>query len=213
MVLEKYRNDAAPFFAPVAGFLGRVGITPNVVSVTSLAFAVVGGALYYGSGTARPAWLLGAAAFIALNALFDALDGILARLQGSSSKRGDYLDHVIDRYADTVILAGIALSPFADLRLGLLAIVGTFLTSYMGTQAQALGLGRNYGGLLGRADRLVLLIAAPVVEWVLVATGVAIPWFVTATNVLLVWFGVVGNLTAIQRFAKGWRELSSGPDA
>ncbi|HJK33435.1 MAG TPA: CDP-alcohol phosphatidyltransferase family protein, partial [Methanocorpusculum sp.] len=79
-------------------------------------------------------------------------------------------------------------------------------SSYLGTQAQAVGLKRNYGGILGRADRLVLLMVFGAVEVV-----VPSPLFLglPALGWLLVIFGVFGHVTAIQRFVSGWRELNA----
>ena len=216
MVLERYRTGAGRVFTPFALALGRLGLTQNGISVVSLLFALVAGGVFY-LATPQDAWLLlVAAAFVSLNGLFDAFDGALARSQNAQSKQGDYLDHVIDRYADVAILTGVALGGVADVRLGLLALVGVFLTSYMGTQAQALGLGRMYGGLLGRADRMVLLIGAPVVEYALLALAVPLPVVggiaFGALNVTLLYFAVVGNVTALQRFASGWQALArAGP--
>jgi len=47
------------------------------------------------------------------NALFDALDGKIAKVTGKASARGDFLDHVLDRYADVFMLAGIILGPYS----------------------------------------------------------------------------------------------------
>jgi archaetidylinositol phosphate synthase len=97
--------------------------------------------------------------------------------------------------------------------LGLVALLGVFMTSYMGTQAQALGVKRDYGGVLGRADRLVLLISVPLLQYILITIGVVpeipIPWLfpINLIEMMLIWFAVAGNLTAIQRAMKAWRAL------
>src|SRR5439155_10650742 len=123
------------------------GITPDVLTIASLVFAVAAAlAFAFADGSREWFFLVGAVA-VAVNAILDGLDGRVARITRTESKRGDYLDHVVDRYADVAILLGLALSPLGNLLWGLLAIVGTLLTSYMGTQAQALGLGRDYGGM------------------------------------------------------------------
>jgi len=77
------------------------------------------------------------------------------------------------------------------------------MTSYLGTQAQAVGLDRVYAGLLGRADRLALVGFVGVVASV--SPEVAGVSIVTA---LLAVFAVVGHLTAIQRFYGAWGALS-----
>lgn len=213
MVLERYRTGWDAGLAPLAVRLHRLGFTPNVVTVLSFPFALLAAGAFYLAGSAG-SWLLflGAAA-VSVNAVLDGLDGKLARITNTSSRMGDYLDHVIDRYSDTVILLGLALSPMGDMRWGILALVGTFLTSYMGTQAQALGLGRNYAGWLGRADRLVLLIAVPALLFLATWAGIEVPYGINPVVLMLVYFGVVGNITALQRFWSGWKSLRDEPRA
>lgn len=155
-------------------------------------------------------FLLLAAVMVGMNGLLDALDGKVARLMAKESKRGDFVDHVIDRYADVFILAGIALGPYCSVFTGLFAVIGVMLASYMGTQAQALGLRREYRGILGRADRLVLLILVPIVQYALVSIDVT-----EATDLfgysligwMMIWFGLAGNVTAIQRAHMIWKSL------
>jgi archaetidylinositol phosphate synthase len=206
MVLERYRGGWEAGLTPLAVRIERLGVTPNMLTVVSLVFAVLAAVAFALADATRPWLLVAASASVALNAILDGLDGKLARITNTASARGDYLDHVIDRYSDLAILTGIALSPLADLRWGLFAIVGTFLTSYMGTQAQALGLGRNYGGWLGRADRLVILIAVPVLAYAADVLGLAPP--VSLLTLMLGYFAIAGNVTALQRFWDGWKQLS-----
>ena len=208
MVLERYRAGWETTLHPAARTAQRLGITPNLVTVTSFVFAVAAALLFAFAAPGREWLLFAGGAAVAVNAILDGLDGRLARLTNTSSKRGDYLDHVVDRYSDAAILLGLAVSPLGSLWWGLFALVGTFLTSYMGTQAQALGLGRNYAGWLGRADRLVILIAVPVLAygahlfgWGAIFRPHPIVW-------MLAYFAIVGNITALQRFWSGWRQLS-----
>ena len=207
MVLERYRSGWDQGLGPVAGTLHRLGVTPNGLTVASLVFAVLAAVGFALADPADP-WLLVAASLaVGVNAILDGLDGKLARLTNQATRRGDYLDHVVDRYSDLAILLGVSLSPLGDLTWGLFAIVGTFLTSYMGTQAQALGLGRNYGGWLGRADRLVILIAVPILTYGAFRLGLAIPYGQEPLTLMLAYFAIVGNLTAVQRFWGGWKAL------
>jgi archaetidylinositol phosphate synthase len=208
MVLERYRAGWESTLHPAARTAQRLGITPNLVTGASFVFALASAALFALASPARPHLLFWGAAAVAVNAILDGLDGRLARLTNTSSKRGDYLDHVVDRYSDAAILLGLALSAYGSLVWGLFAIVGTFLTSYMGTQAQAMGLGRNYGGWLGRADRLVILIAVPVLTFGAHWLGVALPWGLAPIVLMLAYFAIVGNIAALQRFWSGWKQLS-----
>lgn len=207
-MLERYREGFGRVLHPLTTSLARAGVTPNVLSVVSLLFAFAAAlALAFASGSRAVPLLAVAAALIGVNAILDVADGRLARLTGAESRRGDYLDHVIDRYADAAILLGLTFNPDVDWRWGVLALVGTFLTSYMGTQAQALGLPREYRGFLGRADRLILLIAIPMLEAGRLALGFALPLDATLLNLVLAWFAIAGNATAIQRFLLGWRDI------
>ena len=207
MVLERYRNGWGDLLSPAARQFHRWGVSPNTLTIASLVFAL-GAAFAFGFATSERVWLLFVGAVcVAINAILDGVDGKLARLAKKETKRGDYLDHAVDRYADVAILAGLALSPMGDLRWGLFALVGTLLTSYMGTQAQALGLGRNYAGFLGRADRLVILMSIPTLMWLASLAGITIPFGLNLIVVMLAYFGIVGNLTALQRFWSGWKQL------
>jgi archaetidylinositol phosphate synthase len=143
-----------------------------------------------------------AAAAVFLNGWFDLVDGGLARVQGSAAAEGDLLDHVLDRYADLIIIGTIAAGIDAY-AVGLFAVTGVLMTSYMGTQIQAVGLGRAYGGLVGRADRLALVVAASS----LVAIGLTSIGGVELLWGLLALFGIIGHLTALQRFVDAWRRL------
>lgn len=145
-----------------------------------------------------------------MNGLLDALDGKVARLVAKESKRGDFVDHVIDRYADVFILAGIALSPYCSVFTGLFAIIGVMLSSYMGTQAQALGLRREYRGILGRADRLALMIIVPVVQYMLMSADSSYATDLFGYSLMgwmMVYFGLAGNITALQRARLIWKSL------
>jgi len=207
MVLERYRAGWETTLHPAARTAQRLGITPNFVTITSFVFALAAALLFAFAAPGREWLLFAGGAAVAVNAILDGLDGRLARLTNTSSKRGDYLDHVVDRYSDAAILVGLAVSPMGSLAWGLAAVVGTFLTSYMGTQAQALGLGRNYAGWLGRADRLVILIAVPVLTYGAHLLGIAIPYGQMPIVWMLGYFAIVGNITALQRFWDGWKQL------
>ena len=145
------------------------------------------------------------------NALFDALDGKVAKITGKTSKRGDFLDHVLDRYADVFIIGGIMLSVHCDWVIGLLALLGVIFASYMGTQAQALGCGRDYGGILGRADRLVILIIVPLIQFVVYLELNGRLWLFTPIEYAMIWFAFAGHFTAIQRGLRTWKRLGKFP--
>jgi len=201
MTLDRLRPLAERLLDPFVEAADRVGLTPDGVSVAAFGVAVLAGAAYAVAGTEiggvgpdHRLYALGAA-LVLLNGWFDLLDGALARRQGTDSTAGDLLDHVLDRYADIVVIAGLAAGVESYL-LGLLAVTGVLMTSYLGTQAQAVGLDRVYGGLLGRADRLALIGAVTVVT----AAAPGEIGGLTPVGWLLAVLAVVGHFTAVQRF-------------
>jgi len=204
MVLDSQRENVDPLLTSIAKYL--IHINPNLLSWLSLLFAFFAGIFFYFSSPDKELdnyFLYFAVLFVFLNGFFDAIDGKVAKLAHKTSKKGDFLDHALDRYADVFIVGGLALSPWlkAHTYIGLLAIVGMLLTSYMGTQAQAIGYKRNYKGLLGRADRLVILMFIPIIQHIFIIYDDFI--FLSGFYLLewaLIYFAIVGNLTSIQRF-------------
>lgn len=201
MVLDKKRSLVDPILVKFASCFSSV--SPDAFTWFSLVCAAIAAFFFYVSNPENELntyFLLGASLFIFLNGLFDALDGKLAKLYHLSSNRGDFLDHAIDRFADVFIVGGLALSPWCHLEFGFFAIIGMLLTSYMGTQAQAVGMKRVYAGLLGRADRLVLLIVAPVVQHILLWYSIPIVYSYSILDWVLIYLAIVGIFTAVQRF-------------
>jgi archaetidylinositol phosphate synthase len=136
----------------------------------------------------------------------------VARLVGKTGKRGDFIDHVFDRYADIFMIGGVVVSAWCNIYLGIVALLGVLMTSYMGTQAQALGIGRMYAGFLGRADRIVLMFLVPLLQWgYTMITGdkfIDLGWVeFSMFEVMMLWFAIVGNLTVVQRGIATWKEL------
>ena len=201
MVLDKRRKNVDPILTSIAKRF--VNVNPNVLTWLSLLFAIFAGVFFYFSSPELELtnfYLYGAIIFVFLNGLFDAIDGKVAKITHKTSLRGDFLDHALDRYADVFMVGGLALSTWCRPSIGLLAIIGMLLTSYMGTQSQAIGHKREYSGLLGRADRLVLLMVFRIVQHIVLRFPIQLPWNTTVLEWVLLYFAVVGNITAIQRF-------------
>ena len=215
MVLEKFRKGAGRQLMPITRKMANV--QPNILTWFSLLFAILAGLSIYFMYKWPYLFLLGLL-FIGMNSLFDLLDGDVARLTGSSSPRGDFLDHTFDRYSDVAIVLGMVLSPLCSLKWGLIAMIGMLLVSYMGTQAQAMGVGRIYGGLLGRADRLLIITLVGLGEFFLLVFS---PHWSVQREILgirlisdgqffelhlftiaMIYFSIAGHYTAIYRGVK-----------
>lgn len=199
MTLDQFRPLADRLLRPFVAVALRVGATPDQISVLAFFISILAGIAFY---LATPVMYLAGALLVLLNGWLDLLDGAVARKTNVDSPGGDLLDHVLDRYADVVIVAGLA-AGIDQYALGFVAVTGVLLTSYMGTQIEAVGLERQYGGLLGRADRLALtgIVGALTTVAPSVAGFSLVGW-------LLVLFAIVGHVTAFQRFFGAWRDLA-----
>jgi len=217
MVLEGYRARIHPYVERLARpFLAW---SPDRLSWVALGLAAAAGIGAAAVRVSTPLLFLPVSLLIFGAGLFDVLDGEVARATHRTSPRGDLLDHVLDRYADVVLVIGIAISGYAYPLLALLALVSLLLASYMGTQAQALGQGRLYAGLLSRTDRLVVLAIAVFLEfdwslpWPWAPTE---PWArfhlagvpFTVIDVAFVYFVIAGQWTAVARARRTYRALA-----
>lgn len=202
MTFNYLRPFVTKFIDPIAKAFAKAGISPNSVSILSLIFAAMAGVYFYYADD-NPKIVLLAGLFVFLNSFLDAMDGAMARYLEIAGVKGDFLDHVIDRYSDVFIICGIFLGGHVDWKVGVVAIVGVLLTSYLGTQAQALNIGRYYGGVMGRADRLILIIVASIIYFVYpenISGFSALGWVMVA-------IAVGSHITALQRIIHIWKSL------
>jgi len=198
MVADDYRDFGARILDPIAE---KIPFNPMGISFLSLITAITAGYSFYivEEDLANKHFLLIGSGMVFLTAVLDALDGIVARKRDLSSKRGDLVDHTLDRVADILIIGGIALGGVVQTEIGFAAIIGVLMLSYMGTQAQAVGAGREYAGLLGRADRLIVLMLVPI--------GNYINNDYNYMELMCYMFAIVCTLSAIYRFNRIWAEL------
>ena len=166
-MFEKMRERWTKAIQPLVVRMGS--LDPSVLTWASLGIAI---ASFYlisqaGDDPTGALWIIGGVFLILFAGILDALDGALARHQGTDGPYGDFLDHTIDRVVDVGLLVAIGMNAnfVDDYSTGLLAGLLTLFGSYMGTQAQSVGVGRIYGGF-SRADRMVLtILALLVVSW------------------------------------------------
>lgn len=145
---------------PVALLFGRIGLTPNGLTLVGFAITVAGAAL-----AGLELWLA-AAVVVFVGGAFDMFDGALARATGRASKVGAFLDSVFDRWGEAIVYVGIiagCLSAGFNPGVGLaaFAMAAAFLVSYARARAEGLGFATGPGiaavGLAPREVRLVVL--------------------------------------------------------
>jgi archaetidylinositol phosphate synthase len=114
----------------------------------------------------------------------DALDGALARLHDETSVAGGFLDSLLDRYVDASVYCGLILGGLCNVLWGLLALIGSLLTSYARARSEAADVPMETIGIVERAERLIIVALASLLSMVWLGTiGWAIILLALATNI------------------------------
>lgn len=104
--------------------------------------------------------------FCYLRLWLNMLDGMVALASGKASRRGEILNDLPDRVSDIVIFAGVGHSGLMHPLIAYWVIIMALMTAYVGTLGQAVGAGRQFGGIMSKPWRMVMLHAG---AWVTIA--------------------------------------------
>jgi phosphatidylglycerophosphate synthase len=219
VVPPTFRARARSAAEPVAKVFGRVGLTPNGLTLIGFGIAVVGAVL-----AAAELWLV-AGIVVAVGAIFDLFDGALARATNTTSRLGAFLDSTFDRAGEAVVYLGIA---FAFLRhgaefsglLAALAMAAAFMVSYTRAKSESLGFNSGTGmanvGLAPREVRVAILVVGLLAAGLLggfqtiyCIVGPCPPLLTTGGQILSASLGlitVLATITTIQRIYFVYRQ-------
>ncbi len=182
------RKRFGGYLEPVASLIGRTGVSPNVVTLIGVVLNL-GVAWVLAQGHMRIGGVL-----VPLVALFDALDGTVARLTGKRSRFGAFLDSTMDRFSEAIVYLGLLvfytrIGAGREILLIYATIVGSLMVSYARARAEGLGLDCKIG-LLTRLERIIVLTAALVLDQVPTALWI---------------LAILTNFTALQRMYHVWK--------
>jgi len=137
-------------------FCVRRRIHPDTISYLSIAASALAALCLVRSGDS--VWLLAAApALYYVRLWLNMLDGMVALAAGQASARGEILNDLPDRISDVLIFAGIAHSGLASSTTGYWAAILALMTAYVGTLGQAVGVQREFSGVMAKPWRMVAL--------------------------------------------------------
>lgn len=172
--------------------LHRMGVTPNAVTITGFILTLLSTVMLATGNLFWGAFVLWGAA------MFDMLDGALARYADQVSKFGAFLDSTLDRYAESITFLGLAFyfsykpGSQTELFLIFLTLIGSWMVSYTRARAEGLGIECKVG-FLQRPERLTILIAGLIL-------GLVLP---------VLWIlAVFTNMTAFQRIYEVYTQTS-----
>jgi phosphatidylglycerophosphate synthase len=180
---------------PVERPLVRARVSPDLFNYLGVGFGAAAGVAF--AASALPL----AGGMIALGGVCDILDGRVARALGIADSRGAFLDSTLDRFAETFTFLGVAWYLSDDPRTvfaSMFAITGSLLVSYARARGEALGV-QCKGGLMQRAERLVLLSVAALFDGAAAHGFGWRPGMLLALVVILIGIGSMG--TAVYRTA------------
>jgi phosphatidylglycerophosphate synthase len=190
-MLNRFRAFWTRLLTPLASFFLRHHVSPDVITLVGTLGVVAGALVFFPRGQ-----LLIGVLVITAFVFSDLLDGTMARMSGSSSKWGAFLDSTLDRLGDAAIFGGLVMYFVGPGESSLWAagalycLVMGSVTSYARARAESLGMEAR-GGIAERADRLVAI---------LVMTGLSellgLPFLLPLTLVVL---ALASTVTVVQR--------------
>lgn len=188
MLTQFLRRQATGILEPIARTIRVTNISPNVLTVIGFLLTVCV------SGVLAAGYLQVGGILMIAAAVFDAIDGTLARVANRTSRFGAFLDSTLDRYSEAVTFLGLLIYYTGQgNRLPTILIfatlIGSLLVSY--TRARAEGLGIHIkSGLFTRVERVIVLIFGLITGWML-----PVLWILA----------LLTNFTAVQRIYTVWR--------
>ncbi len=184
---DRLRVFFAPFIAPIAAFVGKLGVHPNTITLSGFLLTLgVAGVLSQGY------WVAGGILLLFTSSL-DALDGAVARTMQTHSRFGAFLDSTLDRLSEGAIYLGLlhwllGQNRQADVYWLFLALLGSVMISY--TRARAEGVGLNCKvGLATRVERVLLTGVLLILQWItpLLILLAVLTWITVVQRVLYVY--------------------------
>ena len=166
---------------PIALALGRLGLTPNALTVLGFGISVIAAV-----AAAQQEWIA-AGLLVIFGGVFDLFDGALARATNRVSRLGAFLDSVFDRAGEAVLYLGIAIGCLAaDFKFGAILAAGamgaSFMVSYARAKSESLGFTPGTGmanvGVAPREVRLVILTIGLVLTGLLGGVGLVDSGFI-----------------------------------
>lgn len=179
MVGSKFRHKTDKILEPLGRFGDKCKLSPNKITVIGFIISILTGLTIFLSDflTAKPifpGWeflipkqnqvffLSLAVIFLFFSGFCDVFDGAVARYQNTITKFGGFLDSVLDRYSDAIVIFSLISVGYCDIYIGTIALVGSLLVSYTRARGEAGGLESKYMaiGIAERSERMIIVLFA-----------------------------------------------------
>ena len=190
-MLNKIKDKLRKPLDQSARLLHRAGLTPTTTTLFGLLSALASGTAYYGARHS-PELIYVALGFLVLSGYLDAVDGAMARLYSQVTLFGGVIDSVSDRIEEVAVLFGIVAGGLASVPIGLFALTGSLMVSYVRARAETEGVKMSGVGFAERPERLIILAGATAIQ---------------AIEMGLLIIAVISWITVIQRIISVHKQL------
>jgi archaetidylinositol phosphate synthase len=159
-VLNKFRKRLQPILEKIGLLFSSTGLSPNTFSLIGFVITIIS-AIIFGINTLKldPTINFSAIGSLLLLAggFFDVIDGSVANITKTTSRKGAFIDSTLDKISETIIFLGIAIGELANPILCLVAVSSSLLVSYTRSRAETLGIDLSGVGFGERAERILIL--------------------------------------------------------
>jgi len=159
-VLNKFRERLQPILEKIGLLFSSTGLSPNTFSLIGFVITIIS-AIIFGINTLKldPTINFSAIGSLLLLAggFFDVIDGSVANITKTTSRKGAFIDSTLDKISETIIFLGIAIGELANPILCLVAVSSSLLVSYTRSRAETLGIDLSGVGFGERAERILIL--------------------------------------------------------
>lgn len=130
-----------------------------------------------------------------ISGFFDIVDGTVARVTKSSSRKGSFLDSSLDKLSEVAVFLGLAIGDLAEPLLCMIALSLSLIVSYVRARAESLGIELKGIGIGERAERLLILAIIGMIP----ISG-AMQWAVIIVS-------IIAGITIVQRMVATYKKL------
>jgi archaetidylinositol phosphate synthase len=159
-VLNKFRKRLQPILEKIGLLFSSTGLSPNTFSLIGFIITIIS-SIIFGINTLKldPTINFSAIGSLLLLAggFFDVIDGSVAKITKTTSRKGAFIDSTLDKISETIIFLGIAIGELANPILCLVAVSSSLLVSYTRSRAETLGIDLSGVGFGERAERILIL--------------------------------------------------------
>ncbi len=177
-------------------------IHPNLMGFLAFFIAMATGFFYYRAGE-NPVFLIVNIFLIFIGITLNTLVELLSMKRAKFTIINEIIYAIPDRYADLFVLVGISFSSLCDIRIGMIATVTVLLISYSGMLGKALGVSWQHQGPLDKTDRLVILMTASLLQYLLSKVGTPSVFVLgrdyTIMELCMIIFMLLGQITILMR--------------